>query len=73
MGTSFGALVLGVLVGGTAAIVASAMAAHESLYYSRNILCLVIGAGSGAVSGAVVGGTKAIVDAIERDRQHEKT
>jgi len=62
------ALVLGLIIGGVAGLSASAAGAFNEFYTSRNIICLVIGAGAGAVAGAVVGGAGAIVEAINRGR-----
>lgn len=64
MGQALAGLILGAIIGGIAANMASAFSPNDWSYYSRNILCLVIGAGLGGISGAVVGGVGAIVDEL---------
>lgn len=69
MGKSLNGLVLGAIFGGIGSTIASAASAPDpSSTYTRNILCLVIGAGLWGVAGAIVGGTGAIIDAINRGR-----
>jgi len=69
MGKSFAGVILGAVLGGFGSLMASMSSVPESgAYYTRNVLCLVIGAGLWAVAGAVVGGTSAIIDAIRSGR-----
>jgi len=65
---SLGMSILGLIVGGLGGLAASAFATQDSYVSTRNIVCLVLGAGAGAVAGAVIGGTHAIVEAIQRPR-----
>ncbi len=69
MGSSFAGLILGAIIGGIAGAAASARSPNDWSYYSRNILCLVNGAGLGAIAGAIVGGTAAIIDELKRGRK----
>ena len=68
MGKSFAGLILGAIIGGVGGAAVSAFSPNDWSYYSRNILCLVIGAGLGSIAGAVVCGTGAIVQELRRGR-----
>jgi hypothetical protein len=69
MAKSIVGTVLGAFLG---AIFAGAITATVSIgdsfavVYLRHALCVVFGAGFGAVAGAIVGGTNAILDAMSR-------
>jgi hypothetical protein len=65
---SLGMSILGLIVGGLGGLAASAFATQDSYAYTRNIVCLLLGGGAGAVAGAVIGGTHAVVEAIQRTR-----
>jgi hypothetical protein len=60
--------IFGLILGGLGGIAASAFATQDGHAYTRNIVCLLLGGGAGAVAGAVIGGTHAIIEAIQRTR-----
>jgi len=51
---SLGMSILGLIVGGLGGLAASAFGTQDSYAYTRNIVCLLLGGGAGAVAGAVV-------------------
>jgi hypothetical protein len=65
---SLGMSILGLILGGLGGFAASSLATQDSSIYTRNIVCLLLGGGAGAVAGAVIGGTHAVVEAIHRTR-----
>ena len=65
-GTVLG-VILGAICGGAITGIAS-VGESFAVVYLRHTLCIVLGAGFGAVAGAIVGGTSAILDVISRGR-----
>jgi hypothetical protein len=68
MRQALGGAILGLVGGAAFGGIIAALASGGSLEaaYLRNTLCVVLGAGFGALTLAVVGGIGAIVAAIER-------
>jgi hypothetical protein len=58
-------IVLGALLGGLGGVMAARASGTEDL----KALCIETGTGFGAVAGAIVGCTSAILDAINRDKR----
>jgi hypothetical protein len=73
MRQTFAGAILGMMFGGGLGGIVAAFAPGGSLEaaYLRNTLCVVLGAGFGSLTLAVVGGVGAIVAAIQRQSQRE--
>jgi hypothetical protein len=62
---------LGLALGLFIAVIITALAQGGALEaaYLRNVLCVLLGAGMGSLTGALIGGVGAIVEAMQRQSQ----
>jgi hypothetical protein len=61
--------ILGLILGAIGGWAAASLATRSGeLQFVSNALCTALGGGFGAVTGAILGGTSAIANAIRRDR-----